>query len=163
MPTSCLLSRAGRRAACAAAALALLATAACEDDDEPLIGDEPAIGSVILTVTAAAGGPGVQYTWNGASVTPALRIPLGTSTITATVRDDAGATINSALAADFELRMTATSAAIEYTRSNTNPFAGAVTATAASGQAVTLCIYDRVASRCDFGSSSTSIPVVIGG
>lgn len=156
------LSLAARRAARAAAALTLLATAACEGDDELSIGDEPAIGTVILTVTPVGSG-GTQYTWSGgATVTPTLRIPIGTSTISAIIRDDAGATLNDDLAADLELRMTASSDAIDYTRSNTNPFAGAITATAAANQSVTLCIYHRNEGRCEFGSTSTAIPVVVG-
>jgi hypothetical protein len=157
------MTRAARRVVLAATASFVLTAIGCDDGDEPLISDEPEIASVVLSISPAAGGP-VQYTWaGGATITPPLRIPLGTSTITATLRDASGASMNAALAADFELRMTATSNAIQFNRGNADAFTGAITATPAGNVAVMLCIYHEAAGHCDFGAEATPIPVTIGG
>jgi hypothetical protein len=164
MPSSPSRTPRARRATHALLAPAVLATVSCEDADIPIIDSTPTLASVLLTVTPAAGSP-TQFVWDGgATVTPRLRVPVGTSTLAATVRGTDGAPLNESLAADYELRMVPTTGALAFTRNTGNPFAGRVTADATTApQSVTLCLYDRDRGRCELGSTTTAIPVTVGG
>ena len=133
-----------------AAALALVAVAACNDSSGP--DEDPAdeVASIRLTIVQGAATSNFTVASSGA-VTPApLRIPVGTSTVTATFLRADGSTVSAGDLADFQLRL---KPAAGLTFARTAPFVGTLTTTAAAGStvAVELCLFHIEENHCDFG------------
>ena len=133
----------------ATVALAFVA-AACNDSTGPDEDHADEVASIRLVVAQGATTSTFTVAANGAVTPSPLRIPVGTSTITATPLDDAGTAIPSAELADFRLEFPSATG-LAFAR--TGAYAGTLTVTAAAGTVVPvqLCLFHIEEDHCDLG------------
>jgi hypothetical protein len=155
---STLMPRRATRLLAAAAALAV--AGACNDSTGPDEDHADEVESIRLVVTQGTTSNTFTIAANG-TVTPSpLRVPVGTSTLVATMLDAGGAVIADAELADFRLDVPSATG-LAFAR--TGPFAGTLTVTATAGTTVpvALCLFHLEENHCDVGPWP-SFSIVVG-